>query len=87
MHILEPFRKWQLILQSKTHFGQLHDIFPAMDELLYQLEQSRKHDIPHIRTSVNLAWNVLNKYKSLYSPILSINLFPLQSLYILGITH
>jgi len=34
MHILQPFRKWQLILQAKTHFGQLHDIFPAMDELL-----------------------------------------------------
>ena len=63
MHILQPFRKWQLILQSKMHFGQLYDIFPAMDELLYQLEQSREHDLPHIRTSVNLAWNVLNKYE------------------------
>ena len=87
MHILQPFRKWQLILQSKTHFGQLHDIFPAMDELLYQLEQSREHDIPHIRTSVNLAWNVLNKYNHSTSPILSIDLFLVQSLYILDITH
>jgi len=63
MHILQPFRKWQLILQSKMHFGQLHDIFPAMDELLYKLEESREHDLPHIRTSVDLAWNVLNKYE------------------------
>lgn len=61
MHILQPFRKWQLILQAKSHFGQLHDIFPAMDELLNQLERSRDHEIPHIRTSVNLAWNLLNK--------------------------
>ena len=67
MHILQPFWKWQLILQSKTHFRQLHDIFPAMDELLYQLEQSREHDLPHIRASVNLAWNVLNKYDLLFS--------------------
>ena len=76
MHILQPFRKWQLILQSKNHFGQLHDIFPAMDELLYQLEQSREHEIPHIRTSVDLAWNVLNKYEFL---------FPLQPIHWLAL--
>jgi len=68
MHILQPFRKWQLILQSKVHFGQQHDILPAMDELLYQLEQSREHKIQHIRTSVDLAWNLLNKY---HRPFLS----------------
>ncbi|KAH0604073.1 uncharacterized protein H6S33_007104 [Morchella sextelata] len=39
--ILGPFRKWQLILQGKTHNGALHDIFPAMDELLTHLEDTR----------------------------------------------
>lgn len=48
MFILQPFRKWQLILQSKRHYGQLHDIFQAMDELLSQLEKSRNHDLQHI---------------------------------------
>jgi len=63
MHIMQPFCKWQLILQSKMHFGQLHDIFPAIDELLYKLEESRDNDLPHIRTSVDLVWNVLNNYE------------------------
>jgi len=71
MHILQPFRKWQLILQNKVHFRQLHDIFPAMDELLYQLEQSREHEIQHIPTSVDLAWNLLNKYHRLFPPTFS----------------
>ena len=60
MFILQPFRKWQLILQSKRHFGQLHDIFPAMDKLFSLLKKSRNHDLQHIRTSVNTAWSVLN---------------------------
>lgn len=61
MFILQPFRKWQLILQTKVHFGQLHHIFPAIDELLSQLEMSRNHDLQYIRTSVNTAWTILNK--------------------------
>jgi len=61
MYILQPFRKWQLILQKKSHFGQLHDIFPAMDELLNQLERFRDHEVQHIRTSIHTAWIVLNK--------------------------
>ena len=61
MHILQPFRQWQLILQTKAHFGQLHDIFPAMNELLNQLETFRDHEIAHVRTSVHTAWSVLNK--------------------------
>lgn len=69
MDILEPFHRWQLKLQKKEHFGQLHDIFPAMDELLGQLEESkqlyesisRRHNTQHIRTSINAAWLVLNK--------------------------
>ena len=69
MDILKPFHHWQLKLQQKEHLGQLHDIFPAMDELLGQLEESkqlyesisRSHDTLHIRTSINAAWLVLNK--------------------------
>jgi len=61
IYILQPFRKWQLILQKKSHFGQLHDIFAAMDELLNQLEQFRDHEVQHIRTSIHTARIVLNK--------------------------
>ena len=54
--ILESFHHWQLKLQQKEHFGQLHDIFSAMDELLGHLEESkqlyelisRRHDTLHI---------------------------------------
>ena len=78
MHILQPFRKWQLILQSKMHFGQLHDIFPAMDELLYKLEEFREHDLPHIRTSVDLAWNVLNTSAKKIPCVLSLPAHPVR---------
>jgi len=61
MHMLQPFRKWQLILQTQAHFGQLHDIFPAMAELLNQLETFRDHEIAHVRISVHTAWSVLNR--------------------------
>jgi len=55
MDILEPFHYWQLKLQQEEHFGQLHDIFPAMDELLGRLEESnqlyesisRRHNVAH----------------------------------------
>jgi len=70
MDILEPFHIWQLKYQQKEHYGQLHDTFPAMDEQLGQLEESkqlyesisRRHDTQHIRTSIGAAWVVLNKY-------------------------
>ena len=44
MDILELFHHWQLKLQKKQkeHFGQLHDIFPAIDELLGQLEEFKQ---------------------------------------------
>lgn len=51
--ILGPFRKWQLILQGKTHNGALHDISPAMDELLTHLEDTRtryKAELPENQT-------------------------------------
>ena len=47
--ILEPFRKWSLILQGKQKNGCLFDIFPVMDELLLHLENSIAQftDIPY----------------------------------------
>ena len=80
MFILQPFRKWHLILQAKMHFGQLHDIFPAMDELLSQLEKSRDHDIQYIRTCVNTAWSVLNKYATHLSFLIFMSLLSLVTL-------
>ena len=65
MDLLQPFHKWQICLQKRDHYGQMHEIFPAMDELrllghleesktLYQ-HMSRQHDTKHIRTSINTA--------------------------------
>ena len=42
MDILQPFRKWQPMLQGHQHYGQLHDVLPAMDKLLTHLEDSRQ---------------------------------------------
>ena len=69
MDLLQPFHKWQICLQKRDHYGQMHEIFPAMDELLGHLEESknlyqhmsRQHDTKHIRISINSAWKVLNK--------------------------
>ena len=41
VNVLGPFRKWELLLQSRKHHGQLQDIFPAMDELLSHLEERK----------------------------------------------
>jgi len=68
MHILEPFHHWQLKLQKKEHFGQQHDIFPAIDVLLGQLEESkqlyesisRRYNTQHICPSIFAAWLILN---------------------------
>jgi len=70
MDILQPFRKWQLMLQGRQHYGQLHDILPAMDELLSHLEDTRqgfdaserRNATKHIRTALDTAWSLLNKY-------------------------
>jgi len=48
IYILQPLRKWQLILQKKSHCSQLHDIFPTIDELLNELERFRDHEVQHI---------------------------------------
>ena len=67
--ILEPFRKWSLILQGKQKNGCLFDIFPAIDKLLLHLKNSIAWftDTPyqHLRISIRNAWNILNKYYTL----------------------
>ena len=70
MDILQHFRKWQLMHQGRQHYGQLHDILPAMDELLTHLEDTRqgfdtserRNATKHIRTALDTAWSLLNKY-------------------------
>ena len=70
VNVLGPFRKWQLLLQSRKHHGQLQDIFPAMDELLSHLEERKLqflgseaagYDTKHMQTAINCAWKVLDK--------------------------
>ena len=70
VNVLGPFHKWQLILQGRKHHGQLHDIFPAMDELLSHLEERKSHylaseatgyDTKHMQTAINCAWKILDK--------------------------
>jgi len=62
VNILGPFQKWQLILQGRKHHGQLQDIFPAMDELLFHLVERKLHyhgseragyDTKHMQTAIN----------------------------------
>ena len=70
VNVLGPFQKWQLLLQSRNHHGQLQDIFPAMDELLSHLEERKLHflgsevagyDTKQMQTAINCAWTVLDK--------------------------
>jgi hypothetical protein len=64
--ILEPFRKWSILLQGKGG-AYLHEIIPAFDELLSHLEQQRSYQkilaepSPFITTSINNAWQKMNK--------------------------
>jgi hypothetical protein len=38
MQFLQPFQKWQLMLQGHRTHGALFDVLPAMDELLLHME-------------------------------------------------
>lgn len=86
--ILQPFRKLQLMVQGYQHYKQLHDILPAMDELLIHLEDfrqgfeisERRNATKHIRTSLNTAWSLLNRY---FFPIYLHDRYPY---FILGFT-
>ena len=70
MQFLQPFRKWQLMLQGYQTQGALYDVFPAMDELLLHMED-RKAAYTALQsdevtrrmiTSINTAWVLLDKY-------------------------
>jgi len=68
MEILESFKAWSLRLQGKCSNGSLYDIFPEIDDLLASLEKALIQYIldthsPHLRTSIDTAWVLLNKYR------------------------
>ena len=70
MEILEPFKAWSLRLQGKCANGSIFDIFPAMDDLLTSLENAQtRYNLEthsqHLRTSIDTAWVLLNKYSFL----------------------
>ena len=74
--ILQPLKAWSLRLQSKNTNknranGFIAEVIPAMDELLAHLEEAKIQYSdpevynPHIITSIQLAWSLLDKYYSL----------------------
>jgi hypothetical protein len=70
MQFLQPFRKWQLMLQGHRTQGALYDVLPAMDELLLHMEDRKTaySALPadevslHMITAINNAWALLDKY-------------------------
>ena len=74
--ILQPFKAWSLRLQSKNTDknranGFIAKVLPAIDELLAHLEEAKIQYSdpevynPHIITSIQLAWSLLDRYYSL----------------------
>jgi len=70
MQFLQPFRKWQLMLQGYQTQGALYDVLPAMDELMLHMEDRKTaytalqsdEVTRHMSTSINNAWVLLDKY-------------------------
>jgi hypothetical protein len=70
MQFLQPFRKWQLMLQGHRTQGALFDVLPAMDELLLHMEDRKAayNALPsdevthHMVTAIKNAWSLLDKY-------------------------
>jgi len=70
MQFLQPFRRWQLMLQGHRTQGALFDVLPAMDELLLHMEDRKAAytALPqdkvshHMITAINNAWALLDKY-------------------------
>jgi len=70
MQFLQPFRKWQLMLQGYETQGALYNVLPAMDELLLHMEDRKAtySALPHdslchyMITAINNAWALLDKY-------------------------
>ena len=70
--ILEPFRRWTLLLQGigterAQANGYIARVLPAIDELLSHLEDCKKqYSDPqcysiHLTSSINRAWAILDK--------------------------
>jgi hypothetical protein len=70
MQFLQPFRRWQLVLQGHRTQGALYDVLPAMDELLLHMEDRKAAYSSltpdpisdHMITAINNAWALLDKY-------------------------
>jgi hypothetical protein len=66
LEILQPFKKWTLILQQRNTPAMLANVVPAYDELLTHLEDqqvyqsSLEHPTPHLVAAITSAWTKLN---------------------------
>jgi hypothetical protein len=79
LRLLKPFRDLTLRLEGKGKTGSrgaVWEILPAMDLLLEHLESAKAeyehtHEYTHVKTAINNAWLVLDKYYNLteMSPI------------------
>jgi hypothetical protein len=64
---LEPLKAWTLKLEKRGSPCMISEVLPAFDELLTHFEAQRQfhqhaeHPSPHLLTSINAAWAVLNK--------------------------
>jgi hypothetical protein len=67
LEILEPFKKWTLILQQRNTPAMLANVVPAYDELLSHHEDQRvyqsslEHPTAHFVAAISRAWTKLNK--------------------------
>jgi hypothetical protein len=65
--VLEPFKYWTLRLEGNSTAKNrpncsIADVLPAMDELLYDLEEAKvRYRDTHILSSINNAWSILNR--------------------------
>jgi hypothetical protein len=67
LEILQPFKKWTLILLQRSTPAQLANVVPAYDERLTHLEaqqvnlSSLEHTTPHLVAVITSVWTKLNK--------------------------
>jgi hypothetical protein len=67
LEILQPFKKWTLILPQRNTPAMLANVVPAYDELLRHQEDQRvyqsslQHPTPHLVAAITSAWTKLNK--------------------------
>jgi hypothetical protein len=65
---LEPLRNWTLKLEKRGGPCLISEVLPAFDELLTHFEERRvfhqhvETPSPHLLTSINAAWSVLNRF-------------------------